>query len=53
MARALLRDPHPVKRFREDSATEGLCIHRMRRMPTAYAGTHCVVREQVEATPVD
>ncbi|AFC46419.1 NADH:flavin oxidoreductase [Mycobacterium intracellulare] len=52
MARALLRDPFLVNRFREDSATEGLCIHCMKCMPTVYSGTHCVVRERIEAAPV-
>ncbi|UGU01437.1 NADH:flavin oxidoreductase [Mycobacterium intracellulare] len=52
MARALLRDSFLVNRFREDSATEGLCIHCMKCMPTVYSGTHCVVRERIEAAPV-
>ncbi|AGP61591.1 putative oxidoreductase [Mycobacterium intracellulare subsp. yongonense 05-1390] len=52
MARALLRDPLLVNRFREGSATEGLCIHCMKCMPTVYSGTHCVVRERIEAAPV-
>lgn len=52
MARALLRDPFLVNRFREHSATEGLCIHCMKCMPTVYSGTHCVVRDRIEATPV-
>jgi 2,4-dienoyl-CoA reductase-like NADH-dependent reductase (Old Yellow Enzyme family) len=51
MARALLRDPYLVKGFREETATEGLCIHCMKCMPTVYSGTHCVVRRQVEAAP--
>jgi 2,4-dienoyl-CoA reductase-like NADH-dependent reductase (Old Yellow Enzyme family) len=51
MARALLRDPYLVKGFREETATEGLCIHCMKCMPTVYSGTHCVVRRQVEAPP--
>lgn len=49
MARALLRDPHLVKRFREETATEGLCTHCMKCMPTVYSGTHCVVRQRIEA----
>lgn len=49
MARALLRDPYLVKRFREGGAVEGLCIHCMKCMPTVYTGTHCVVRTQIEA----
>lgn len=49
MARALLREPNLVNRFHEDTATEGLCIHCMKCMPTVYSGTHCVVREQIGA----
>lgn len=52
MARALLRDPFLVNRFRDDAATEGLCVHCMKCMPTVYSGTHCVVRERIEAAPV-
>lgn len=52
MARALLRDPFLVNRFRDDAATEGLCVHCMKCMPTVYTGTHCVVRERIEAAPV-
>ncbi|OBF62354.1 hypothetical protein A5753_15895 [Mycobacterium sp. 852002-51971_SCH5477799-a] len=49
MARALLRDPYLIKRFREETAAEGLCIHCMKCMPTVYSGTHCVVRQRIEA----
>lgn len=52
MARALLRDPFLVNRFCDDAATEGLCVHCMKCMPTVYSGTHCVVRERIEAAPV-
>lgn len=51
MARALLRDPHLIKRFREGAATEGLCVHCMKCTPTVYTGTYCVVRERIEAAP--
>jgi 2,4-dienoyl-CoA reductase-like NADH-dependent reductase (Old Yellow Enzyme family) len=51
MARALLRDPYLVNRFREETTAEGLCIHCMKCMPTVYSGTHCVVRRRIEATP--
>ncbi|MCA4726134.1 NADH:flavin oxidoreductase [Mycolicibacterium fortuitum] len=44
MARALLRDPALVNRFRDGSATAGLCVHCMKCMPTVYSGTRCVVR---------
>lgn len=43
MARALLRQPDLVNRFRDDVAEEGLCIHCMKCMPTVYSGTHCVL----------
>lgn len=52
MARALLRDPFLVNSFREHTATEGLCIHCMKCMPTVYSRTHCVVRDRIEAPPV-
>ncbi|MGE5695095.1 MAG: NADH:flavin oxidoreductase [Candidatus Sericytochromatia bacterium] len=45
MARALLRDPNTVNKFREGQAIEGLCIHCQKCMPTVYTGTHCVVRD--------
>jgi 4,4'-dithiodibutanoate disulfide reductase len=45
MARALLREPGLVNRFREDQAGEGLCIHCMKCMPTVFGGTHCVLRQ--------
>jgi 4,4'-dithiodibutanoate disulfide reductase len=44
MARALLRDPNLVNAFQAETASEGLCIHCMKCMPTVYTGTHCVVR---------
>lgn len=44
MARALLRDPGLVNRFRQETATEGLCVHCMKCMPTVYSGTRCVIR---------
>ena len=50
MARALLREPSLVNRFRDDQAGEGLCIHCMKCMPTVYSGTHCVVRSGSSAT---
>lgn len=45
MARALLRDPYLPEKFRRGLATEGLCIHCNKCMPTIYTGTRCVVRE--------
>lgn len=44
MARALLRDPALVSRFRNATATAGLCVHCMKCMPTVYSGTRCVIR---------
>ena len=44
MARALLRDPGLVNRFRDETATAGLCVHCMKCMPTVYGGTRCVIR---------
>lgn len=44
MARALLRDPGLVNRFRDETATAGLCVHCMKCMPTVYSGTRCVIR---------
>lgn len=43
MARALLRQPDLVARWREDAADEGLCVHCNKCMPSVYRGTHCVL----------
>jgi 2,4-dienoyl-CoA reductase-like NADH-dependent reductase (Old Yellow Enzyme family) len=43
MARALLREPDLVNRFRQGLTTESLCIHCNKCMPTIYRGTHCVL----------
>lgn len=45
MARALLRQPDLVNRFRSGLSDEGLCVHCNKCMPTIYSGTHCVLRE--------
>jgi len=45
MARALLRDPDLVNKFRDLHVPEGLCIHCNKCMPTIYTGTRCVIRE--------
>lgn len=50
MARALLREPGLVNRFRDGHADEGLCVHCMKCMPTVYSGTHCVLRSGPPAT---
>ncbi|MEU7139518.1 NADH:flavin oxidoreductase [Nocardia sp. NPDC046473] len=47
MARALLHDPELVNRMRDDAATESLCTHCNRCMPTIYRGTHCVLTSPV------
>jgi 2,4-dienoyl-CoA reductase-like NADH-dependent reductase (Old Yellow Enzyme family) len=41
MARALLREPDLVNRLRDGEASEGVCIHCNRCMPTIYSGTVC------------
>jgi 2,4-dienoyl-CoA reductase-like NADH-dependent reductase (Old Yellow Enzyme family) len=43
MARALLREPDLVNRMREGTATDSLCIHCNKCMPTIYRGTRCVL----------
>ncbi|UNB56088.1 NADH:flavin oxidoreductase [Mycolicibacterium sp. YH-1] len=44
MARALLRDPDLVNKFRAETAREGLCVHCTKCMATIFGGTHCVLR---------
>lgn len=44
MARALLRDPDLINKFRNDGAREGLCVHCTKCMATIYDGTRCVLR---------
>ncbi|WP_439900413.1 hypothetical protein [Streptomyces albidoflavus] len=41
MARALLREPDLVNRFRDEATTRSLCIHCNKCMPTIFSGTHC------------
>jgi len=43
MARALLREPDLVNRMQAGTATESLCIHCNKCMPTIYRGTRCVL----------
>ena len=43
MARALVREPDLVARMEADAATESLCIHCNKCMPTIYRGTRCVL----------
>ena len=41
LARALLREPDLVNRLQEGTASEGICTHCNRCMPTIYSGTRC------------
>ncbi|MHB8220445.1 MAG: NADH:flavin oxidoreductase [Acidimicrobiales bacterium] len=50
MARALLRQPDLVNRLRAGTATESLCIHCNRCMPTIYRGTRCVLVDEPDAS---
>ena len=43
MGRAVLREPDLVNRLAAGRATEGICIHCNRCMPTIYSGTRCPV----------
>jgi 2,4-dienoyl-CoA reductase-like NADH-dependent reductase (Old Yellow Enzyme family) len=43
MARALLRQPDLVNRLKAGTASESLCIHCNKCMPTIYRGTRCVL----------
>lgn len=43
MGRALLREPDLVNNLAAGRATEGVCIHCNRCMPTIYSGTRCPV----------
>jgi 2,4-dienoyl-CoA reductase-like NADH-dependent reductase (Old Yellow Enzyme family) len=43
MARALLREPDLVSRMEAGTATDSLCIHCNKCMPTIYRGTRCVL----------
>jgi 2,4-dienoyl-CoA reductase-like NADH-dependent reductase (Old Yellow Enzyme family) len=43
MARALLREPGLVDRWRDDARHEGLCVHCNKCMASIYRGTHCVL----------
>ncbi len=47
MARALLRQPDLVARWRKGEALVGSCVHCNKCMPTIYSGTRCVL---VDAT---
>jgi 2,4-dienoyl-CoA reductase-like NADH-dependent reductase (Old Yellow Enzyme family) len=43
MARALLREPDLPNRYRDAVASDELCIHCNKCMPTIYSGTRCVL----------
>jgi len=43
MARALLREPDLVDRWRQGSAEPGRCVHCNKCVPSIYTGTHCVL----------
>jgi 2,4-dienoyl-CoA reductase-like NADH-dependent reductase (Old Yellow Enzyme family) len=45
MARALLREPDLLLKFQQGRATDSLCIHCNKCMPTIYTGTRCVLVE--------
>jgi 2,4-dienoyl-CoA reductase-like NADH-dependent reductase (Old Yellow Enzyme family) len=53
MARALLRQPDLVEQMRQGTATESLCIHCNKCMPTIYRGTHCVLVPGADAATSD
>ncbi|WP_024793198.1 NADH:flavin oxidoreductase [Tomitella biformata] len=46
MGRALLREPDLINKIAADAATESLCIHCNKCMPTIYSGTRCVLVPQ-------
>jgi len=48
MGRALLREPDLVNTLAAGRATEGVCIHCNRCMPTIYSGTRCPVIPPVD-----
>jgi 2,4-dienoyl-CoA reductase-like NADH-dependent reductase (Old Yellow Enzyme family) len=43
IARALLREPGLVDRWRRGDERDSLCIHCNKCVPTIYSGTHCVL----------
>jgi 2,4-dienoyl-CoA reductase-like NADH-dependent reductase (Old Yellow Enzyme family) len=48
LGRALLRQPDLVNRLRTGKASESVCIHCNKCVPTIYTGTHCVLVEPEE-----
>ncbi|GAA4756924.1 NADH:flavin oxidoreductase [Nocardioides endophyticus] len=51
MGRALLREPDLVNQLAAGRATEGVCIHCNRCMPTIYTGTRCPVITETAGFP--
>src|SRR5579862_4219161 len=49
MARALLREPDLLTRMQHGKASESLCVHCNKCMPTIYRGTRCVLTEPITA----
>ena len=43
LARALLREPDLLLRMQQGKASESLCVHCNKCMPTIYRGTRCVL----------
>ena len=43
MGRTLLREPDLINRYAKGEASDSLCIHCNKCMPTIYRGTHCVL----------
>ncbi len=50
MARALLREPDLVHKMQAGTATDSLCVHCDKCMPTTYGGTRCVLAAPAAAT---
>ena len=53
MGRALLREPDLVNTLAAGRATEGVCIHCNRCMPTIYSGTRCPVIAEAALFPTN
>jgi len=43
LGRSLVRDPDLVNKWRDETATEGNCIHCNKCMVSIYSGTRCVI----------
>ncbi len=51
MARALLREPDLLNRMQSGAATDSLCIHCNKCMPSIYTGTRCVLVDEPAPAP--